>query len=199
MKTISLSLQGGGSHGAFTWSVLDRRRDALIERDKPVTLKEAAYAVMEEAYLAASANGTLPANPRQTARGPILEVTGKESLDSQHFTQTLLVDYIEETGVDWDIVWDDRGHAEGGPGLASRRCRGFLRRSGAGFGLPRMLAERRRTWADRGTKGSGSRGGLARRAASAWVRLSSIAAIITTRTDKGAAAKGGDSRHWPRP
>ena len=90
-----------------------RRRDALIERDKPVTLKEAAYAVMERAYLAASANGTLPANPRQiyyAARGPILEATGKESLDSHYFTQTLLVDYIEETGVDWDIVWDDRGH-----------------------------------------------------------------------------------------
>jgi DNA topoisomerase VI subunit B len=90
-----------------------RRRDALLSRDKPVTLKQAAYAIMEQAYLAASANGTLPANPRQIyyrARGPVLEATGNESLDSHYFTQTLLVDYIEETGVAWDIVWDDRGH-----------------------------------------------------------------------------------------
>jgi hypothetical protein len=68
---------------------------------------------MEQAYLAASANGTLPVNPRQIyyrARGPVLEATGNESLDSHYFSQTLLVDYIEETGVVWDIVWDDRGH-----------------------------------------------------------------------------------------
>jgi hypothetical protein len=90
-----------------------RRRDALLSREKPVTLKQAAYAVMEQAYLAASANGTLPANPRQIyyrARGPVLEATGTDALDSHYFTQTLLVDYIEETGVAWDIVWDDRGH-----------------------------------------------------------------------------------------
>ena len=90
-----------------------RRRDALIERDKPATLKRAARAVMEQAYLAASANRTLPANPRQIyyrARGPMLEATDRDSLDSGYFTQTLLVDYIEETGVAWDIVWDNRGH-----------------------------------------------------------------------------------------
>ena len=26
VKAINLALQGGGSHGAFTWGVLDRRR-----------------------------------------------------------------------------------------------------------------------------------------------------------------------------
>jgi hypothetical protein len=90
-----------------------RRRDALIKRHQPATLKEAAWRVMPQAYAVASDNGRLPANPRQiyyAARGPILEATGKESLDSSYFTQTLLVDYIEETGVAWDIVWDDRGH-----------------------------------------------------------------------------------------
>jgi DNA topoisomerase VI subunit B len=90
-----------------------KRRDALIKRHKPGTLKEAAWRVMPQAFAVASHNGRLPANPRQiyyAARGPILEATGKESLDSSYFTQTLLVDYIEETGVAWDIVWDDRGH-----------------------------------------------------------------------------------------
>jgi hypothetical protein len=84
----------------------------MRRRDRPVTTKEAAYAVMEAAYLKASANGTLPANPRQimyAARDAIQKATGKP-LDSQYFSQTLLVDYVEEEGVDWDIVWDDRGH-----------------------------------------------------------------------------------------
>ena len=26
------------------------------------------------------------------------------------FCQTLLIDYMQEYGVDWDVVWDDRGH-----------------------------------------------------------------------------------------
>ena len=30
-KSINLALQGGGSHGAFTWGVLDR----MFEEDKP--------------------------------------------------------------------------------------------------------------------------------------------------------------------
>ena len=90
-----------------------RRWRAMTRRDRPTTIKEAAYAVMPSAYMAASANDTLPANPRQiyyAARGPILAMTGQSALNSQYFSQTLLVDYVEEQGVDWDIVWDDRGH-----------------------------------------------------------------------------------------
>ncbi len=90
-----------------------RRMDMLSRRDRPVTIKEAAWNVMRSAYLAASANGTMPVNPRQIyyrARGEILRRTGRERLDSGYFSQTLLIDFIEETGVDWDIVWDDRGH-----------------------------------------------------------------------------------------
>ena len=72
--------------------------------------------VMEQAYLKASANGTLPANARQiyyAARGPILKATGRESLDSNYFTQTLLMDYVESHSgqtSSWNIVFDDRGH-----------------------------------------------------------------------------------------
>jgi hypothetical protein len=36
----------------------------MTRRDRPTTIKEAAYAVMPSAYMAASANDTLPANPR---------------------------------------------------------------------------------------------------------------------------------------
>jgi hypothetical protein len=68
---------------------------------------------MQDAYMAASANGTLPANARQiyyAARPKILELAEKESLDSQYFCQTLLIEYMREFDVEWDVVWDDRGH-----------------------------------------------------------------------------------------
>jgi hypothetical protein len=90
-----------------------RRSDALSRKMRPLTLKEAAWGVMTRAYAVASDNGRLPANPRQiyyAACGAILEATGKARLDSSYFTQTLLVDYIQESGVAWDIAWDDRGH-----------------------------------------------------------------------------------------
>jgi len=92
-----------------------RRREALRPRYRPMTLKDAAAVVMEQAYLKASANGTLPANARQiyyAARGPILKATGRESLDSNYFTQTLLMNFVEShSGTSgWNIVFDDRGH-----------------------------------------------------------------------------------------
>ncbi len=75
--------------------------------------KDAAAQVMEEAYMAASTNGTLPANARQVmyaARPKIEALTSGKRLDDQYFCQTLLPDYMEEHGVDWDVVFDARGH-----------------------------------------------------------------------------------------
>jgi hypothetical protein len=80
-----------------------------------ISIKEAAGRIMEEAYLEASAGGTLPANARQimyAARGAILGMTGKESFDDKYFTQTLLPDYLSEnpeTTKGWDVVYDARG------------------------------------------------------------------------------------------
>lgn len=80
------------------------------------SLKDAAYEIMEAAYLKASGNGTLPANARQimyAARGPILEATGKASLDSQYFTQTLLPGFVREhpeLTAEWRIAYDARGN-----------------------------------------------------------------------------------------
>jgi hypothetical protein len=87
------------------------RRERLI-RARRITIKDAAWSVMERAYLAASGNDTLPATATQimyAARNEIQERTGKQ-LDRQYFNQTLLPDYIEEHGVDWDVVYDERGH-----------------------------------------------------------------------------------------
>jgi hypothetical protein len=75
--------------------------------------KDAAAQVMEAAYLAASANDTLPANARQVmyaARPKIEALTGGKRLDDQYFCQVLLPNYMEEHGVDWDVVFDARGH-----------------------------------------------------------------------------------------
>jgi hypothetical protein len=91
-----------------------RRRQAL-KRSARVTLVDAAFEVMESAYMTASRDGTLPARPRQVfyrARGPIQERTG-QLVEGQYFSQTLLTKYIAEnpeTTASWDIVWDDRGH-----------------------------------------------------------------------------------------
>ena len=92
-----------------------RRRNAMTHPRK-VTQKEAAYQVMEQAYLKASANGTLPAKARQimyAARPHILASTGIDKLEGQYFTQTLLPDFMTEhpeLTADWKVVFDARGH-----------------------------------------------------------------------------------------
>ena len=86
-----------------------------LSQKSTTSAKEAAWAVMEDAYLKASGNGAYPANARQVmyaARGAIQELTGKP-LSDQYFTQTLLPDFqIEnpELTASWDVVYDDRGH-----------------------------------------------------------------------------------------
>jgi hypothetical protein len=92
-----------------------RRRDALV-RTKRVTIKDAAWDVMKEAYRKVS-GGRLPAAARQimyAARGSIQEATGRQ-LDDQYFCQTLLPDYLDahpEETANWDVVFDARGHFE---------------------------------------------------------------------------------------
>jgi hypothetical protein len=89
-----------------------RRYDRLVQHHEP-SLKEIAAQVMEEAYMKASANNTLPASARQVmyaARKFIQEQTDKP-LDDKYFTQTLLPDYLNEhPELDWDVVYDARGH-----------------------------------------------------------------------------------------
>ena len=87
-----------------------------------LTIKEAAYQVMEEAYLQASAddkrpNKRHPANARQImypARPLVLKLTGGKCWSkSSYFTQHLLPDFMEEhpdLTANWDVVFDARGH-----------------------------------------------------------------------------------------
>jgi hypothetical protein len=87
-------------------------RYARMTRERGVSFKAAAAQVMPEAYRKVSGNGALPANARQVmyaARPHIQKLTGRQ-LNDTYFTQTLLPDYLIETGVTWDIVYDARGH-----------------------------------------------------------------------------------------
>jgi hypothetical protein len=85
-------------------------RISRMTRQRTNSIKDAAWQIMEQAYLQAS--GGLPANARQimyAARPHIQQATG-QTLQSNYFTQVLLPDYLQDTGVAWDVVYDDRGH-----------------------------------------------------------------------------------------
>jgi hypothetical protein len=90
------------------------RRYAMV-RHRSTSIRAAAFAVMEQAYLKASANGTLPAHARQimyAARPHILRTADRElgHRFDQYFTQQLLPEYVETHGVIWNVVYDARGN-----------------------------------------------------------------------------------------
>jgi hypothetical protein len=89
-------------------------RNYRMMRSERITIRDAAFQVMDQAYARASNNGRLPTNPRQiyyAARREILEATNSDALQSGYFLQTLLRDYMEEHDCGhWDVVWDARGH-----------------------------------------------------------------------------------------
>jgi Topoisomerase 6 subunit A/Spo11, Toprim domain len=92
-----------------------RYRMSRMTKEPRTSQKDAAWQVMEAAYMAASGNDTLPALARQIfyqARPKIMELTEDKQLAYGYFSQTLLPDYIEEHGVDWNVVYDARGHLE---------------------------------------------------------------------------------------
>jgi hypothetical protein len=82
------------------WFAMNRRA-RLIRASDYYNFRSAAFEVMKQAYLAASADGTLPTSARQVmyqARPFIQEKMGGRQLNDQYFTQTLLPDYIEGMG-----------------------------------------------------------------------------------------------------
>jgi hypothetical protein len=95
-----------------------RYRASRMTREPRTTQKEAAWEVMEQAYMAARGGGALPALARQIfyqARPKIMAMTDDKELQYGYFSQTLLPDYIEEHGVDWNVVYDARGPFENSP------------------------------------------------------------------------------------
>ena len=86
------------------------------QRQRGMSIRDAAFEVMERAYMKASGDNTLPANARQimyAARPWVIELTGGKCWrNSSYFTQVLLPTFQDEnpklTG-DWDVVYDARG------------------------------------------------------------------------------------------
>jgi Topoisomerase 6 subunit A/Spo11, Toprim domain len=92
-----------------------RYRMSRMTREPRSTQKEAAWQVMEESYMAASGNNTLPAMARQIfyqARPKVMALTENKELAYPYFSQVLLPDYIGEHGLSWNVVYDARGHLE---------------------------------------------------------------------------------------
>jgi hypothetical protein len=92
-----------------------RYRMSRMTKEPRTSQKDAAWEVMEEAYMRASANGRLSASARQIyyqARPKIMQLTEDRQLAYGYFSQTLLPNYIEEKGVSWKVVYDARGHFE---------------------------------------------------------------------------------------
>jgi hypothetical protein len=111
-------------------------RRYVMTRRRSVSIRDAAFDTMEAAYLKASANGTLPAHARQVmyaARAYIQRTADKElgQRFDQYFTQQLLPEYIEEYGVNWNVVYDARGnfiepHTKAKVPLGTLQVRGYL-------------------------------------------------------------------------
>lgn len=95
-----------------------RDLDRMLNQHRPekVTIKDACFEVMEDAFNHASDGGRFYANARQimyAARPMVLELTGGEWVkNSDTFTQRYLKDYLEEVRPAWAAraVWDARGH-----------------------------------------------------------------------------------------
>jgi hypothetical protein len=90
-------------------------RSSRLTKEPRTSQKDAAWQVLEAAYMAASGNDTLPAMARQIfyqARPKIMELTEDKHLAYGYFSQVLLPDYIEEHGLSWNVVYDAWGHLE---------------------------------------------------------------------------------------
>ncbi len=117
MKSVTKTWTKAKRHADRQNRLRDRDIDRMARWSRRVTIKDAAYAAMQDAYLKASAGNTLPANARQimyAARPLVLEQTGGECWkQSSYFTQHLLPDFMAQYPsivADWDVVFDARGH-----------------------------------------------------------------------------------------
>jgi hypothetical protein len=112
-----------------------RWRMSRMTEVRGMFLTEAADEVMSDCYMKASDNNRLPATARQiyyVAR-PLIEERTDRPLSYTYFSQTLLPNYVNEHGADWDVVYDDRGHftephTNRVIGLGTLNVRGYLSR-----------------------------------------------------------------------
>jgi hypothetical protein len=95
-------------------AALLNRRYVMTHR-RSTSIRDAAFAIIEQAYLKASANDSLPAHAWQImyAARPYIQQHADKDLGQrfdQYFTQQLLPEYIETYDVIWNVVYDARGN-----------------------------------------------------------------------------------------
>jgi hypothetical protein len=120
-------------------SYAGRWRMSRMTEVRGIYQTEAAEEVMVQCYMKASDNNRLPATARQifyVAR-PLIEGMTDKPLSYGYFSQTLLPSYVNEHAecVDWDVVYDDRGHfiephTERVIGLGTLNVRHYVNRVG---------------------------------------------------------------------
>jgi DNA topoisomerase VI subunit B len=91
-----------------------RWKPEKIKKPKTISQIEAAFMVMEAAYMKASDNNTLPAKSRQVyypARPGILQLCGIDDLSQDYFRKLIRRFERENPDLtkDWDIIYDARG------------------------------------------------------------------------------------------
>ena len=94
-----------------------RQAHRVMERpDQGMSIKEAAYLSFPNAYEEASGGKAFSPSSRQVfyaARPRVLELTGKDTIDSKYITQTLLPNFETEhpeLTQEWDVTYDARGN-----------------------------------------------------------------------------------------
>ena len=94
-----------------------RQAHRVMERpDQGMSIKEAAYLSFPNAYEEASGGKAFSPSSRQVfyaARPRVLELTGKDTIDSKYITQTLLPNFETEhpeLTQGWDVTYDARGN-----------------------------------------------------------------------------------------
>ena len=86
------------------------------QASKPMSIRDAAFAVMAERTRRRATTATCRPNARQifyAARPEILRLAKVDTVDSKRFTQELLVDYMNDHPDEcagWNVVFYDRGH-----------------------------------------------------------------------------------------
>jgi hypothetical protein len=118
--------------------VQDREHYLKQQQRQYLSIKEAAYQVMPEAYAHASGSRRM-AHARQimyAARPHVLRLTGgKIWKDDRQFTQRLLPDFVREhpeLTADWDVIYDERGqfvepHTKHRLGLGTLAVRRYIK------------------------------------------------------------------------
>jgi hypothetical protein len=104
---LASSIRDVVTEGTKRWTGVRKReqRNPVSRRYREKLMRRETSVGIKEAYCA---------NARQimyAARKYIQDKTGK-TLEDNYFTQTLLPDYVQENAVDWDVVYDARGHFE---------------------------------------------------------------------------------------